>query len=235
MFPAFEDAKVLFDTYEISVSRETYEKMQVYAEFLVDYNQNVNLTAVTEENDILKKHFLDSLLLDKFCPIPQNGRILDIGSGAGFPGMPLALQRPDLDITLLDSLQKRITFLGKLCVLLKCPCKPMHGRAEEMAKKAEFRENFDVVTARAVASMPVLAEYSLPFVKPGGVWVAMKGPSESVKPALQAIRILGGKLQDTVAYQLPGGDARVIYVVKKVSQSPTKYPRNSSQIKQKPL
>ncbi len=235
MLPDFEDAKALFNTYGINVSRETYGKMQVYAEFLVDYNQNVNLTAVTEGNEILKKHFLDSLLLEKFCTILQNGRLLDIGSGAGFPGMPLALQRPDLDITLLDSLQKRITFLEKLCALLECPCKPLHGRAEEMAKAAEYREKFDVVTARAVASMPVLAEYSLPFVKPGGVWIAMKGPGESVKPALQAIRILGGKLQDTISYQLPGGDARVIYVVKKVSQSPTKYPRNSSQIKQKPL
>ena len=235
MLPEFELASALFIEYGIDVSRETYGKMEQYAEFLVDYNEKVNLTAVTEGEEILKKHFLDSLLLEKFGNIPHNASVLDIGSGAGFPGVPLALLRQDLNITLLDSLNKRIVFLQKLCELLGCSYTAMHGRAEISAKTPEMREKFDVVTARAVAAMPTLAEYSLPFVKVGGIWIAMKGPNEPIKPALQAIRMLGGRLEDTIEYQLPGGDARVIYVVKKISQTPTKYPRNSGQIKQKPL
>ncbi len=235
MLPNFDAAKALFDEYELNVSHETYEKMEQYAAFLVDYNEKVNLTAVTEGEEILRKHFLDSLLLDRYGNIPENAALLDIGSGAGFPGVPLALQRPDLHITLLDSLNKRIVFLEKLCELLGCSYTAMHGRAELAAKTSEMREKFDVVTARAVAAMPTLAEYSLPFVKVGGTWIAMKGPNEPIKPALQAIRMLGGQLTDTIEYHLPGGDARVIYVVKKISQTPTKYPRNSGQIKQKPL
>ncbi len=235
MLPEFDAAKALFDEYELDVSRETYDKMEKYAAFLVEYNEKVNLTAVTEGNEILRKHFLDSMLLAKYGNIPQNAALLDIGSGAGFPGVPLALARPDLDITLLDSLNKRIVFLQQLCERLGCSYHAMHGRAELAAKTPEMREQFDVVTARAVAAMPTLAEYSLPFVKVGGYWIAMKGPNEPIKPALQAIRMLGGSLEDTISYQLPGGDARVIYVVKKISQTPTKFPRNSGQIKQKPL
>lgn len=235
MLPEFDAAKALFDEYGLDVSRETYDKMEQYAAFLVDYNEKVNLTAVTEGSEILRKHFLDSILLAKYGNIPENASLLDIGSGAGFPGVPLALMRQDLHITLLDSLNKRIVFLQKLCELLGCSCTAMHGRAELAAKTPEMREKFDVVTARAVAAMPTLAEYSLPFVKVGGTWIAMKGPNEPIKPALQAIRMLGGSLEDTIEYTLPGGDARVIYVVKKISQTPTKYPRNSGQIKQKPL
>lgn len=235
MLPEFEAVKALFDEYDLDVSRETYGKMEEYAAFLVDYNEKVNLTAVTEGGEILRKHFLDSMLLAKYGNIPEGASLLDIGSGAGFPGVPLALQRPDLQITLLDSLNKRIVFLEKLCELLGCSYTAMHGRAELEAKSSEMREQFDVVTARAVAAMPTLAEYSLPFVKVGGTWIAMKGPNEPIKPALQAIRMLGGKLEDSIEYNLPGGDARVIYVVKKISQTPTKYPRNSGQIKQKPL
>lgn len=235
MLPNYDTASALFEEYGINVSRETYDKMEQYAVFLVDYNEKVNLTAVTEGDEILRKHFLDSMLLAKYGDIPENASVLDIGSGAGFPGVPLALHRPDLNITLLDSLNKRIVFLQKLCELLGCSYTALHGRAEIAAKQPEMREQFDVVTARAVAAMPTLAEYSLPFVKVGGVWIAMKGPNEPIKPALQAIRMLGGKLVDTIEYQLPGGDARVIFVVKKISQTPTKYPRNSGQIKQKPL
>lgn len=235
MLPEYEIANALFQCYDLDVSRETYAKMEEYAAFLVDYNQKVNLTAVTGGDEILRKHFLDSCLLARYVSIPQGSRLLDIGSGAGFPGVPLKLLRNDLHITLLDSLQKRIAFLELLCQRLDVSCTCRHGRAEQDAKLPDMREQFDIVTARAVASLPTLAEYALPFVKVGGIWAAMKGPGESVKPALQAIRMLGGHLEETIPYQLPGGDARVIYVVKKVSQTLTKYPRNSSQIKQKPL
>ncbi len=237
MLPEFESAKALFSQYDLEVSRETYQKLEDYAAFLVAYNENVNLTAITDGDGILKKHFIDSLLLHGICKaqFPQGGRVLDIGSGAGFPGVPLALQRPDLRITLLDSLNKRIVFLQQLCEKLGISYEAVHGRAEQLAKDETYREQFDVVTARAVAALPTLAEYSLPFVKIGGYWIAMKGPGEDVQPALQAMRVLGGKLIDTHRYTLPDGEERVIYVVKKLSPTPTKFPRNSGQIKAKPL
>ena len=237
MLPEFESAKALFSQYDLEVSRETYQKLEDYAAFLVAYNENVNLTAITDGDGILKKHFIDSLLLHGICKaqLPEGGRVLDIGSGAGFPGVPLALQRPDLRITLLDSLNKRIVFLQQLCEKLGLSYEAVHGRAEQLAKDETYREQFDVVTARAVAALPTLAEYSLPFVKIGGHWIAMKGPGEDVQPALQAMRVLGGKLCDTHRYTLPDGEERVIYVVKKLSPTPTKFPRNSGQIKAKPL
>ena len=237
MLPEFEKAAELFQGCDVDVSRETYDKMEMYAAFLVAYNEKVNLTAVTDGEEILRKHFLDSMLLAAKCGkyLPEGGSVLDIGSGAGFPGVPLGLVRKDLVITLLDSLNKRIVFLEALREKLGMRYAAVHGRAEELAKKAEYRECFDVVTARAVAAMPMLAEYSLPFVKVGGYWLAMKGPNEDIKPALQAIRMLGGKFLKEIRYALPGGDERVIFVVKKCSATPTKYPRNSGQIKQKSL
>lgn len=237
MLPEFEIAEKLFSAVNLDVSRETYQKMEDYAAFLVDYNQKVNLTAITDGDGILKKHFIDSLLLHRLCEteFTQGAKLLDIGSGAGFPGVPLSLLRSDLDITLLDSLNKRIVFLEMLCERLGLHYNAVHGRAEELAKKPEYREQFDLVTARAVAALPALAEYSLPFVKIGGFWLAMKGPGEEIKPALQAIRVLGGEFQRMETYKLPDGEERVIYVVKKIAPTATKFPRNSGQIKAKPL
>jgi 16S rRNA (guanine527-N7)-methyltransferase len=237
MLPEYDAAKALFLEYDLDVSRETYTKMEDYASFLMEYNEKVNLTAVKDGAEILRKHFLDSMLLAVKCAdlLPEGAKLLDIGSGAGFPGVPLALIRPDLEITLLDSLQKRIVFLQALRERLGLRYTAIHGRAELLAKEENYREQFDAVTARAVAAMPMLAEYSLPFAKVGGCWLAMKGPTEELRPALQAIRMLGGKAEDPIRYALPGGDERVIYVVKKCSATPTKYPRNSGQIKQKPL
>lgn len=237
MLPEFESAKALFAQYDLAVTPEIYRKLEDYAAFLVDYNEKVNLTAITDGDGILKKHFIDSLLLHGICAaqFPQGGSVLDIGSGAGFPGVPLCIECPDLRITLLDSLYKRIVFLQQLCEKLNLHYTAVHGRAEQLAKEGNYREQFDVVTARAVAALPTLAEYSLPFVKVGGHWIAMKGPGEEVTPALQAIRVLGGKLTDTHRYTLPDGEERVIYVVKKLAPTPTKFPRNSGQIKAKPL
>lgn len=237
MLPDFQTANAVFSQYDLHVSCETFQKLENYAEFLTEYNQKVNLTALTQGEDILIKHFLDSLLLHRMCGsyFTENASVLDIGSGAGFPGVPLALLRADLNITLLDSLQKRIVFLDLLKERLDCLYTAIHGRAELLAKQPEFREQFEVVTARAVAALPTLAEYSLPFVKQGGYWLAMKGPNEEIQPALPAIQTLGGTVHETIHYSLPGGDERLIYVVKKSGTTPTKYPRNSGQIKQKPL
>ena len=236
MLPDYSTAQKLFQEYQIDVPCETFEKLQVYADFLVEYNQHVNLTALTDGDDILKKHFLDSFLLYQFAEscFPVNAKVLDIGSGAGFPGVPLALLHPEFDVTLLDSLQKRITFLELLKEKLNCNYFPIHGRAEELAKLPDYRESFDVVTARAVAALPMLAEFSLPYVKPGGFWIAMKG-KEEISPALHAIEVLGGKLEHSISYHLPDGDERSLYIIKKISPCPTKFPRKFAQIKQKQL
>lgn len=236
ILPDYETSEKLFQEYQLDVPRGTFDKLQIYADFLVDYNQHVNLTAITDGNEILRKHFLDSFLLYSHAGnyFPDSAKILDIGSGAGFPGVPLALLRPDFDITLLDSLGKRITFLELLRRKLDCSFSAVHGRAEEFAKLPDYRECFDVVTARAVASLPMLAEFSLPYVRIGGFWISMKG-KEDISPALSAILKLGGKLEQTISYQLPDGDERMLYIIKKISPTPTKYPRKFAQIKQKQL
>ena len=236
MLPDYQSAQKLFQSYHLDVPRGTFQKLEIYADFLVDYNQHVNLTAITDGNEILTKHFLDSFLLyihAQNC-FPDSAKVLDIGSGAGFPGVPLALLRPDFTVTLLDSLNKRITFLELSKQKLECSYTPIHGRAEELAKLPDYRETFDVVTARAVAALPMLAEFSLPYVRTGGFWIAMKG-KEEISPARNAIKILGGKLEQTISYQLPDGDERTIYIIKKISPTPTKYPRKFAQIKQKQL
>lgn len=236
ILPDFETAQKMFQTYQIDVPRGTFEKLEIYADFLVEYNQRVNLTAITDGQDILRKHFLDSFLLYHFAEkyFPDSAKILDIGSGAGFPGVPLALLKPDFQITLLDSLGKRITFLKLLKEKLNCNYQAIHGRAEEFAKRSDYREAFDVVTARAVASLPMLAEFSLPYVKLNGYWLAMKG-KEDISPAISAIQKLGGNLEQTISYQLPDGDERTLFIIKKISPTPTKFPRKFAQIKQKPL
>lgn len=236
ILPNFETAEALFSAYHLDVPRGTFAKLESYAEFLLDYNQKVNLTALTDGEDILKKHFLDSFLLYHFAEkcFPDSASILDIGSGAGFPGVPLALLRPDFSVTLLDSLNKRILFLELLKERLACSYTAVHGRAEELARLSDYRETFDVVTARAVAALPMLAEFSLPYVRTGGYWLAMKG-KEEIQPALHAIQTLGGQLEQTISYQLPDGDERSLYLIRKISPCPTKYPRKFAQIKQKAL
>lgn len=234
ILPDYETADAIFGKYDFHVSHETFRKLEMYAAFLLEYNQKVNLTAITDGSAILKKHFLDSLLLYQYAQNYFTGNILDIGSGAGFPGVPLALQRPDLQMTLLDSLHKRIVFLEQLREKLHLDYAAVHGRAEDFAKLPGYRERFAVVTARAVASLPVLAELSLPFVQLGGYWIAMKG-REDMQPALHVVGLLGGELTERIPYQLPDGDERCIYIIKKISPTSTKYPRKISQIKQKAL
>ncbi|MDE5583824.1 MAG: 16S rRNA (guanine(527)-N(7))-methyltransferase RsmG [Ruminococcus sp.] len=218
----------------LELSEELYRKLDIYAEFLVEYNKNVNLTAITEPTEILYKHFIDSILLAKYIEIPEKSSVIDVGTGAGFPSVPLKLYRPDLKITLLDSLKKRIIFLEKLCEKLGISAEFIHGRAEECGKSTELREGFDVASARAVANMSVLGEICLPFVRKGGIFTAMKGPSENISDGRNAVETLGGRMEKEFVYEVYGEKRRIV-VVKKISQTPTKYPRNSGQIKKKPL
>ena len=234
MLPEFEYAKGLFNEYGFELSEEQYEKLDIYAEFLVEYNEKVNLTAITEPDEILKKHFIDSVLMLKFVDIPRDSSMIDVGTGAGFPSVPIAVFRSDIKLTLLDSLNKRTIFLEKLCEKLGVKAEIIHGRAEEVSKNEKYREQFDVSCARAVANMAVLSEFCLPFVKVGGNFIAMKGPNENIEASEKAVKILGGKLAAQIDYEL-FDEQRKIVVAEKISQTATKYPRNSGKIKKNPL
>ncbi|MBE6854517.1 MAG: 16S rRNA (guanine(527)-N(7))-methyltransferase RsmG [Ruminococcus sp.] len=234
MLPEFEEAKRIFDAHGVPLDTVLYQKLDAYAEFLVAYNENVNLTAITDPREILIKHFLDSLLLIHKAEIPEGARMIDVGSGAGFPSVPVLLARPDIQLTLLDSLNKRIVFLQQLSERVGFRAEFLHSRAEDAAKQPAYREQFDVATARAVAAMPTLCEYCLPFVKVGGSFLALKGPGEEIADAAHAIDMLGGGNSETVDYSLCD-EARKLFLVKKISHTPTKFPRNSGQIKNKTL
>ncbi|HBB72011.1 MAG TPA: 16S rRNA (guanine(527)-N(7))-methyltransferase RsmG [Ruminococcus sp.] len=230
----FEFYCSLFSRYGLEITEEKYEKFEKYSAFLVEYNQKVNLTAITDPQEIVVKHFLDSCLLLKYADIPDGAALIDVGTGAGFPSVPLKIMRPDIKITLLDSLAKRITFLQKLCELIGEDADFIHGRAEDFGKMPEYREKFEAATARAVANMSLLSEFCLPFVKPGGAFFALKGHSEDISAGDNAVKLLGGEIVDTIGYEL-NGDKRSIVCVSKISQTPTKYPRNSAQIKKRAL
>ncbi len=234
MLPEFELCYSEFQKYGLNLTHEMYAKYDKYAEFLVEYNKNVNLTAITDPAGILVKHFIDSVIALKYVDIPENSTLIDVGTGAGFPSVPIKIYRPDIKVTLLDSLNKRITFLECLCNLIGIDAECVHGRAENIAKNPEYREKFDFSCARAVANLSVLSEYCLPFVSIGGAFISLKGPNESAVDSENAIKILGGNVSRETIYNV-GQEERKIIVIKKISQTPSKYPRNSSQIKKKSL
>lgn len=234
MFPDFEICCSAFEKYGLSLDKYIYDKLSIYCDFLIEYNKNVNLTAITDPVDILYKHFIDSIIMVKYVNIPQNACLIDIGTGAGFPSIPLKIYRPDINLTLLDSLNKRITFLQLLCEKIGIKAEFIHGRAENFSKKPEYREKFDVSCARAVANMSLLSELCIPFVKVGGKFVSMKGPNEDISLGFNAIKILGGNVSRETNYSLENEERRIVQI-EKISQTPTKYPRNSSQIKKKLL
>lgn len=230
--------KKLFNDCEIPFSEEMIQKYETYAELLVEWNEKINLTAITQPEEICEKHFLDSVLpFYLWEGIKENAKIIDVGTGAGFPSVPLKIMRNDVEITLLDGLNKRINFLNEVCKSIEIDSCTVHGRAEEMGKSPDFRENFDIATARAVANLTELCEYCMPFVKVGGYFVALKGQGgiDEIENAKNAIKILGGKLDKAIEYSLPNGDSRVLCIIKKISQTPQKYPRNKGQMKKKPL
>ena len=234
MIPDYALSCSEFESVGLTLSREQYEKLSIYAEFLVEYNEKVNLTAITEPMEILRKHFIDSILLTKYVDIPLNSTLIDVGTGAGFPSVPIKIYRPDIKITLLDSLNKRIDYLKQLCEKLEVDAEFIHGRAEDFSKKEEYREKFDFSCARAVANMALLSELCIPFVKQNGFFVAMKGPNEDISLGANAVTVLGGMIEKEIEYKLFDEDRKIV-LVRKISQTPSKYPRNSSQIKKKTL
>lgn len=224
--------------YKITLTENQYEQFQKYFELLAEWNEKMNLTAITDESGVALKHFADSLSLLNFVDIPQNSSLADVGTGAGFPGVVLKIARPDIKLTLIDSLNKRLVFLGEVCAQLGIEAELIHSRAEDGARDEKLRENFDFVASRAVARMNVLSEYCLPYVKVGGAFCAMKGAqaNEEFKESLNAINTLGGKLEKKYFFELPeNGGERAIAVVRKVKNTPQKYPRQSGKIKAKAL
>lgn len=222
-----------FNKCDIKLSTEQAERFNKLYEFLVEYNKNVNLTAITDFKEIVVKHFIDSVLPFNMIDIEENSSFIDVGTGAGFPSIPLMIVRPDLKCTMLEALNKRCVFLEKACELVGVKATVVHGRAEDYAK--DRRECFDFATARAVANMSVLSEYCMPYVKVGGKFIALKSVNEEIERADDAIKILGGKITNISDYKITNGDSRRLVVIDKLSQTPTKYPRNPSMIKKKPL
>ena len=222
-----------FQKCNIELSQDKADKLLKLYEFLAEYNQNVNLTAITDFEEVVVKHFIDSVLPFSMIDIKENSSFIDVGTGAGFPSIPLMIVRPDLKGTLLEALNKRCVFLEKACELADVDAKVVHGRAEDYAK--EKREAFDFATARAVAAMPVLSEYCIPYVKTGGRFIALKSVNEDETQCEKAVKVLGGKIAEIKDYTITNGDSRRLFIIDKVSQTPTKYPRNPSMIKKKPL
>lgn len=224
--------------YKITLTENQYEQFQKYFELLAEWNEKMNLTAITDESGVALKHFADSLSLLNFVDIPQNSSLADVGTGAGFPGVVLKIARPDIKLTLIDSLNKRLVFLGEVCAQLGIEAELIHSRAEDGARDEKLRESFNFAVSRAVARMNVLSEYCLPYVKVGGAFCAMKGAqaNEEFKESLNAINTLGGKLEKKYFFELPeNGGERAIAVVRKVKNTPQKYPRQSGKIKAKAL
>lgn len=217
----------------IDISHDQAEKFVRLRDFMVEYNQNVNLTSITEFNEVVIKHFVDSALPFYMVDIPEGSSFIDVGTGAGFPALPLLIVRPDLKGTLCDSLNKRCVYLEKACQEVGIKAEIIHARSEELGRKR--RECFDFSTARAVAGMPVLAEYCVPFVKVGGRFIALKSVNEDISAVEGTISKLGGEIEKVTDYSLPNGDCRRLAVIRKISQTPTKYPRSSANIAKKPL
>lgn len=223
--------------YGVALSDEAVEKFNLYAEMLVERNKVMNLTAITESDDIVKKHFVDSLSLLSVVDIPTGGRIIDVGTGAGFPGLALLIAREDLSVTLLDSTKKRLAFIEDVSRETGVNPEILHSRAEDAGKLDAYREKFDLATARAVSNLRDLSEYCLPFVKKGGVFAAMKSAKadEEIAGAKKAIHVLGGQIDRKVSFDLDGAGSRTVVVIKKISQTPTKYPRPSAKMAKFPI
>ena len=230
-----EDLKLL----GISLSEKQLDQILQYYEMLVEWNQVMNLTAITEYADVVKKHFVDSISIVKACDVDKFVSVIDVGTGAGFPGLVLKIVFPNLYITLLDSLHKRIQFLDHVIGKLNLSdVRTIHGRAEDYAKPDKMRESFDLCVSRAVANLSTLSEYCIPFVRQGGMFISYKSEKveEELSNAANAITVLGGKLERQVEFTLPNSDIyRNFVLIKKEKATPLKYPRKAGLPSKEPL
>lgn len=223
--------------YKIKLNEEQLSQLERYYELLCEWNEKINLTAITDPKGVAVKHFADSLSIFNYIDVPQNARVIDVGTGAGFPGVVLKIARPDIQLTLLDSLQKRLNFLSVVCDELNLDAELIHSRAEEGGQDLDLREGFDLVVSRAVAQLNILSEYCIPYVRLSGSLVAFKGTAEGeIKAAKKAIGILGGRIKNIHTFELPlEGSGRTLVEIEKVALTPDKYPRQNGKIKSKPL
>lgn len=231
------DFKQKLEEYNIEINDEQIEKFDLYMKLLLEWNEKINLTAITEKDDIILKHFVDSLTILKY--VDKRDKIIDIGTGAGFPGIPIKIMNEKANITLLDSLNKRINFLNIVINELKLDnIVAIHGRAEELARNKAHREKYDVAVSRAVANLSTLTEYMLPFVKVGGKCICMKGANvkEEIDKAKNAIKKLGGQIEIVDNFYLSENDnERNIVIIKKIKETEHKYPRKAGIPSKEPL
>lgn len=224
---------------KIGVKLDQYgcDRFDQYAERLVSWNKHINLTAITDPDEIVIKHFVDCLTIMKYVNFSAGQTLVDVGCGAGFPGMPLFIANPKIEVTFVDSVRKKLSFIRESLNNAGLVAHVKNERAEILGKDPEFREQFDYATARAVAPLNQLCEYCLPLVKVGGLFIAMKGSSgmEELADARNAIKALGGELVKADEFELSNNDKRSIIIVRKISQTPTKYPRKTKKIDTKPL
>lgn len=225
--------------FNIDVNDTMLEKFEKYREILVEYNKNMNLTGITEQREVYIKHFLDSVAIFKDGYIMDGLSVIDVGTGAGFPGIPYKICNPTIKLTLLDSLNKRINFLKEVCTNIGFDdVEFVHGRAEDFGQNEDFREKFDIATARAVANLPVLLELCIPFVKVGGFFICLKGPNaeNEVEEAKNAMDVLDVKLVENIEVSLPDEELKHrILVFKKIKETLGKYPRKAGKLSKKPL
>ena len=237
-FDDFKEKMIInVDKLGITLSEIQLKQFYNYMNLLIEWNKKINLTAITEPNEIILKHFVDSLTISKY--ISDETRVVDVGTGAGFPGIPLKIYRQDIEITLLDSLQKRINFLDEVIRELNLEkIETIHSRVEDFGKDKKYREKFDIATSRAVANLATLSEYLLPLVKVGGKVISMKGSliEEELENSKNAIKILGGKIERVDEFDLPNSDiSRNIVLIDKIKETPNKYPRKAGEPSKKPL
>ncbi len=221
----------------ISLDETALTRLDKYAEMLIETNKTLNLTAITEPDEVLYKHFIDSLSLLSVVDLKQGAKVIDVGTGAGFPGVVLLIARPDIKITLMDGTNKRLSFISSVLDEIGLSAEILHSRAELAGKDKGCREKFDLATARAVANMNTLSEYCLPFVKVGGIFAPMKAAKadEELDLARGAVKLLGGEIDRVCRLNIENCGERCIIITKKISQTPPKYPRASAQISKKPL
>ena len=209
-----------------------YQSFALYCDLLQEWNKKMNLTAITDDQGVAMKHFADSVLPLTLWEVPAQAKVIDVGTGAGFPSVPMKLVRRDLELTLLDSLRKRLDFLQAVCTGIGIDAALVHARAEDAGRNPAHREKYQVATSRAVAGLDLLAEYCLPLLQVGGTFLALKGSGgrEEAEAGAKAVALCGGRIRDVIGYQLPSGDGRTLIVVEKVEAAPARYPRTSQKI-----